>query len=103
MRARDRAEDGDQHDEDGAGRQRVAEQRERDVLRQRLGHDAGADDGGDQQRRAERFGRKAAGQIEGSLGQLADRRAARRRRPCAPISRSFGAERQPVDALRAAG
>ena len=54
----------DQDDEDGAGRQRVAEQRERDVSAgQLLGHDAGADDGREQESGAERFGceRAAAG------------------------------------------
>ena len=64
MRAGDRAEDGDQHDQDGARRDRVAEQRERDVVGQPLGHDAGADDGRDQHGRAERFGGKAARQVE---------------------------------------
>ena len=64
MRARDRPEDGDQHHEDRAGRQRVAEQRQRDILGQGLRHDAGADDGRDQQRGAERFRGQAARQIE---------------------------------------
>ena len=36
MRARDRAENGDEHHQDRPGRQRVAEQRERDVFRQGL-------------------------------------------------------------------
>ena len=64
MRAGYRAEDGDQHHQDRAGRQRVAEQRQRDILGQGFRHDAGADHGRDQQRRAERFGREAARQIE---------------------------------------
>ena len=64
MRAGDRAEDGDQHDQDRAGRQRVAEQRERDVVGQPVGHDAGADHGRHQHRRAERFRREAARQVD---------------------------------------
>ena len=47
--AGDRPEDRDQHHQDGAGRQRIAEQRQTDVLRQRCCHDARADDGRDQQ------------------------------------------------------
>ena len=48
MRAGDRTEHRDQDDQNRAGRQRVAEKRERDVLGQRFGHDAGADHGGDE-------------------------------------------------------
>ena len=59
MGAGDRPQHGDQHDEDGAGRQRVAEQGQRDVLGQRLGHDAGPDHGRDQDSRPERFRRQA--------------------------------------------
>ena len=42
VRARDRAEHGDQDDQDRAGRDRVAEQRQRLLVGQPLGHDAGA-------------------------------------------------------------
>ena len=64
MRAGDRAEDGDQHDEDRAGRQRVAEQCQRRIVGQPVRHDAGADDGRDQQRGAERLGGEAPVQID---------------------------------------
>jgi hypothetical protein len=60
MRARYRTENGDQNHKDGAGRQRIAEQRQRRILGQRFGHDAGADHGRNQKRRAERFSNKAA-------------------------------------------
>jgi hypothetical protein len=62
--ARDRAEDGDEHDEDCTGRERVAEQLEPDILAQRLCHDARTDDGGDQQGGSQRFRCEATRQIE---------------------------------------
>ena len=64
MRARDGPENGDENHQDRAGRQRVAEQRQRDVLGQGFGHDAGADHGRDQQRGPECFGGEPARQIE---------------------------------------
>src|SRR5829696_6427100 len=64
MRARDGPENADEHHEDRAGRQRVAEQRQRDVFGQSLGHDAGADHGRDQERGPEGFGSEPARQIE---------------------------------------
>ena len=68
MRARYRAEGQDQRDERAARRDRVGEQRQRDVSAgEPLGHDAGADHGGEQQRRADRFGGGAA--REGALHQ----------------------------------
>ena len=64
MRARDRAEDEDEHDEPRAGSKRIAEQRNRDVAAcQAFAHDAGADDDGEQKGGAERFGRQATGEI----------------------------------------
>ena len=55
MRAGHRTEYQDQHDQHRAGRQRVAEQRERLIsARQLLRHDARADHGREQKRRAER-------------------------------------------------
>jgi hypothetical protein len=60
MRPRYGAEDGDQHHQDRAVRQRVAEQRERDIFGEAFGHDAGADHGRDQQRRSKRFRRQPA-------------------------------------------
>ena len=72
MRARDRTEDQDQHHQDGAGRQRVAEQRERDVsAREPLRHDAGADDGREQEGRAERLGGEASRQRRHQVGATA--------------------------------
>ena len=66
MGAGDRTEDGDEHDQDGAGRDGVAEERDGDVpAGQPLGHDAGTDDGGKQQRGAQRFGAKPARQYDG--------------------------------------
>src|ERR1700716_4230306 len=56
MGARDRTEDGDEHHQDSAGRDRVSKQRDRLVsTREPLGHDAGADHGGDQDGGAERL------------------------------------------------
>ena len=48
MRARDRPENGNENHKDRAGRKRIAEQRQRDILGQGFGHDAGADHGRDQ-------------------------------------------------------
>ncbi len=64
MRAGDRTEHGDQDNQNGPGRQGVAEQRKRDVLGQRFGHDAGADNGRDEKTRAERFGGQAPRKVE---------------------------------------
>ena len=64
MRARNRAENGDQHHQDGPGRHGVAEQRQRHIPGQRFGHDAGPDHGHDQERRARGFGDEAAWQIK---------------------------------------
>lgn len=55
MRAGDRAEDGDQHNQHRPGRDRVGEQGKRAVVRQTIGHHAGADDGGDQHAGPEHF------------------------------------------------
>ena len=60
MRARNGSENGDEHHQDRAGGQRVTEQRERDIPGQGFGHDAGADNGRDQQRGAECLGREPA-------------------------------------------
>ena len=54
MRARDRAQHGDQHEQDSAGRQRVGEQRDRDnPAGKRLGHDPGTDHAGEQEEGAD--------------------------------------------------
>lgn len=56
MRAGDRREGEDQRDQDRAGGDAVRQERDRHVpARQPLPHDARADDGGDEQRRADRF------------------------------------------------
>ena len=65
MRARDRAEDRDEHDEHGARRQSVAEELEPDVVGEVHGHDPRTDDGRDEQRGSERLRRKPAREIEG--------------------------------------
>ena len=91
MRAGDRPEDRDQHDEDRAGRQRVAEQCQRCVVGQPVGHDAGADDRRDQQRGAERLGGEASGQVVDhavSAGLAACRRRSRRAASAAPAGRA---------------
>ncbi len=65
MRARDGGEDGDDDEEDCAGRDRVAEQRDRLIPAGKLlGHDAGADHRHDEDQRAERLGREPASHIE---------------------------------------
>ncbi len=48
MRPRNGAENRDEHDEDGAGRQGVADELNPDVMAQVDGHDARTDDGRDQ-------------------------------------------------------
>ncbi len=64
MRARDRTENGDQYDQDCTGRQRVTQQRKRDVIRKAVGHDAGADHGCHQHGCAKCFRSEAACQVE---------------------------------------
>ena len=60
VRTRNRPENGDDHDEDRARRDRVAEKRNRLISTcESLGHDAGADDGRDQDSRAETLCQKA--------------------------------------------
>src|SRR5262249_32330691 len=75
VRTRNRAEDENQHDEDRAGRDGVAEQRQRDVTaRELLRHDSRADHGGQQERRAEPFGGKpltrCRHQVAAALGSV---------------------------------
>ena len=65
MRAGDRPKDGDQGNQHGAGRQGVAEQRQRHIMRQRFGHDAGTDHCCDQKTGAKGFGNNPARKIEG--------------------------------------
>ena len=61
MRARDRSEDGDEHDQDRAGRDGIAEQRDSLITaRQSVGHDARADHGGDEHGGAEGFRKQAS-------------------------------------------
>jgi hypothetical protein len=61
MRARDRSEDGDEHDKDRARRDGIAEQRDSLITaRQFVGHDARADHGGDEYGRAEGFRKQAS-------------------------------------------
>ena len=59
MRARDRAKHQDNDGKDGAGRERVAQQSQRDIAAgQALRHDSRADHGGEQEGRAEKFGHR---------------------------------------------
>ena len=84
VRARERPEDGDQHHQRRAGRQRVAQQRDGVVpARQPLAHDPGADHDGQQQRRPQRLRRQAPtgrermqGRLERSVLHLSSRRLA---------------------------
>ena len=75
MRARNRPERQNECDERCAGRERVGQQRDRDVAAgQPFAHDAGADDGGQQERRAERFSvqsRRAAQHCAAAAGFMA--------------------------------
>ncbi len=64
VRAGYRSEDRDQHHQNGAGRKRVAEQRQCHVLGQGLRHDAGADNGRDQKQGPETLGRKSSRQVK---------------------------------------
>ncbi len=63
MRAGDRRQREDQHDQHTRRRGGVAEERERGVVRQPLRHDAGADDTGHQQTGAERLRDAGAAKI----------------------------------------
>ncbi len=65
MGAGDRPKNSDQHHQNGAGRDGVAEQGQCNIVGEPVGHDARTDDGGDQHRGAEGFGGKTAGQIDG--------------------------------------
>ncbi len=56
MRARERRQDADEHDEDGTGGDGIGEQGQADIGGQALGHDARADHSGDENGGAERFG-----------------------------------------------
>ena len=86
MRARQRTEYQDQHHQHRAGRQRVAQQRQRDVTaRELLRHDAGADHGGEQERRAEPLGGERVARAAASGGSVAFAVAPSMR----PISFSF--------------
>ena len=70
VRARDRHEREDERDEPGAGRDRVLEQLQPDVVRREpLGEDARADDDGDEEARADGLRSRAPGEIDGQLQQ----------------------------------
>ena len=61
--ARCRCEDQDEHRQHGAGCERVAEQRQREVTSGKpLRHDPGADNGGEQECGSERFAENASGE-----------------------------------------
>ena len=99
MRAGQRPEDQDQHDQNRAGRQRVAQERQRDVTAGKLlRHDAGADHGGEQERRAERFGDSARAAATASAAPRAFAVAPSPR----PISRSLLLQRQPIERSQSA-
>ena len=96
MRARDRPEDGDQHHQDRAGRQRVAEQRKRDIVGQPVGHDAGADDGRDQQSPCRALPR------QGGASRSNATRSARLRQIAADLVQPL-LQGEPVERVHAAG
>ena len=99
VRARYRPEGEDQRDERGAGRDRVLEELEADVVRgESLRGDAGADDDGNEQRGTDCLGRRAAREVDvhdrprelaaalGRLGRVrATQRVGRRARPCGAL------------------
>ena len=65
-RGRDRLQREDQRDQRGAGDEAVLEQLQPDVVgREPLGGDAGADDGGDQERGADELGERPPGELVG--------------------------------------
>src|SRR5262249_1483739 len=71
MRARQRPEHGHEHHEDGAGRDGVAQEGDRSIpAGQPLGHDPGADDGCDQQARAEGLGQQASAELHAAESLL---------------------------------
>lgn len=86
VRAGDGREQLNEHEQHGAGRKGVAKKRERGVAaREPLPHDAGADDGGEQERRAQGFGRQSLRKVHPFFA----RSVAPSMRP---ISRSFAAK-----------
>ena len=101
VRARHRAEREDQRDEPGAGRDRVLEQLEPDVVRrQALRVDPRADDDRDQERGADDLGRarrarprsRSTGVVSSSERRTpAPTRSTSRRRPAATVRSSPGA------------
>ena len=79
VRAGDRAEDEDEHGQGEHGGDRVFEQLQPDVPgRQAGGHDAGPDDRGDQQCRAEELGQQPAGQAHRRRPEAGTRAASSR-------------------------
>ena len=66
MGARDRAEGEDERHEGGAGRDGIGEERQRHVAAgESLGHDPRADDGGEQERGADRFRHESSRETHG--------------------------------------
>ena len=104
MRARNRPEDGDEHDQDRAGRNGVAEQRDRLVSAgEALGHDAGADDGGDENGGAERLRQQAAGRAGTALAHSAGGRRRRAGVPGLADRIEMLLQREPVERAASAG
>ena len=64
MRAGNRSENRDQHDEDRASRQCIAKKLKANIAREVRRHDAGADDGRDKHCRADKLGGETARQIK---------------------------------------
>ena len=88
MRAGNRPEDQNQHDKDRPGRQGVAQQGESDVAARKLRrHDAGADDGCQQEGGSQAFGQEAAGESF-SHGSAPILRAMRRAFACGDVAQA---------------
>ncbi len=65
MSARERPQKSDQHDQYCTGRHCVSEQRKRDIIRERLGHDARSDNSGHKEERTKRLCAQTSGKIDG--------------------------------------
>ena len=65
VRPRHGPQDRDQHDQDRPGRKGIAQQGDRRVVGKGLGHDAGPDDSGDEEGRANSFGEVPPNVIKG--------------------------------------
>src|SRR5262249_13388359 len=86
VRARERAEDEDQHRQNGAGRERIAQERKCVVARESLRHNAGAHDRREQKGGPQPFAKRALSERGHQLGSVT--------LPVAPCMRPISSSRR---------